>query len=259
MHEETPEESFFSARDVQILQTQPTRKRKAAPGIPVNSHKKKKDSSIARAERSAPEAFARCARTKKSQPQQHAVQLQEGSVGLSEDATASAAEASMNAGSLAQPQEEATAVAESRVTRSHSSTHAQLLLSLRSRLSDALDDVTQVQFRMSALNKSPSTRQQVSSNEAEDTRATQNAEDVLEDANSEDVQVLLSQYGTTEVETTKLNRCSVCLAHPSNYVFECGHPVCEGCVARLGSDLAGCACCPTKTHVVITLQYLLQK
>jgi len=245
VHQETPEESFFSAGDVQILQAQSTKKRKAAPGKAVQSHKKTNDSGAARA--------------KKAQPQQHAVQLHEGSVGLSEDATASAAEASVNAASLAQPQEEATAVAECRVTRSHSSTDAELLVSLKHRLTEALDGVNQVQFRMSALNKSPSTRQQVISNDAEDTRATQNAEDVLEAVNSEDVQVLLSQYGTTEVETTKLNRCSVCQTEPSNYVFPCGHPVCNACVAKLGQDLAGCAVCPNKTHIVITLKHLLQK
>ena len=245
VHQETPEESFFSAGDVQRLQAQSTKKRKAAPGKAVQSHKKTNDSGAARA--------------KKAQPQQHAVQLHEGSVGLSEDATASAAEASVNAASLAQPQEEATAVAECRVTRSHSSNDAELLVTLKHRLTQALGEVDQVQFRMSALNKSPSTRQQVISNDAEDTRAARNAEHVLEDVNSEDVQVLLSQYGTTEVETTKLNRCSVCQTEPSNYVFPCGHPVCDACVAKLGQDLAGCAVCPNKTHIVITLKHLLQK
>jgi hypothetical protein len=129
---------------------------------------------------------------------------------------------------------------------------------MKGRLTEAMRRVDEAIFRMSSANDSPSTRRQLQTNSTQDEDAIRTAEGALQSVSDDTFPVLCSQYGTQQMATSTINRCSVWQTEASTHVFACGHPLCNTCVKKLGNVLTGCALCNTDNATVVTLEFILQ-
>ena len=263
MHETTPETDFW------------------AEAVPVQTRKRQ-------AKENATQAHNKRSKSKTRQPgpnhtalDQHATSVDQapmdgGAVGEGQSDLQDAGLGARQAAALAtgRASADAATMPHAQHTRSRHTSGSIELTELAKQLNEALDKVNLALFRRSAANHSPSTRTQVVDNAANDRGAQDAALHVLANhVNNEEFPVMCSQFGTQEFETTRMNRCSVCLTDASTHVFQCGHPVCTNCVERLVaqdvvnnaaqgdgiySGLEGCALCNTKDITVISLHYVLE-